>query len=60
MYIHHLSNTTCLTQVFCKSGESCSKVWQSLTRPKARKTSEAFFRQAALDKYTQFAIQDAD
>ena len=26
----HLSNTTCLTQVFFKSGESCSKLWRSV------------------------------
>ena len=32
VYIHtfrvnHLSNTTCVTQVFYKSGERCSKLW---------------------------------
>ena len=36
----HLSNTTCLTRVFFKSGESCGNSWGSLTRRSTRKTSE--------------------
>ena len=42
---NHLSNTTCRTQVFFKSGEECGKAWWSLTRRTTHKTSEA-----ALDK----------
>ena len=45
---NHLSNTTCLTQAFFKSGEECSTLWCSLTRRKTHKTSEV--RQVALDK----------
>ena len=36
---------TCLTHAFFKSGESCRKLWCSLTRRNAHKTSDA-----ALDK----------
>ena len=38
---NHLSNTTCLTRVFFKSGESCGKLWWSLTRRKTHNTNEA-------------------
>ena len=37
----HLSNTTSLTQVFCKSGKEFDKLWWSLTRWRAHKTNEA-------------------
>ena len=33
---NHLSNTTCLMQVFFKSGQECIKLWCSLTRRKTR------------------------
>ena len=38
---NHLSNTTCLTHVFFKSGEYNSKVWWSFTRRNAHQTNEA-------------------
>ena len=41
----HSSNTSCLTQVFFNSCESCGKSWGSLTRQHTHRTSEA-----ALDK----------
>ena len=38
---NHLSNTTCLPQVFFKSGELLRKLWCPLTRRRTHKTSEA-------------------
>ena len=38
---NHLSNATCLTQVFFKSGEECSMLWCSLTRQHTHITQEA-------------------
>ena len=46
---NHLSSTTCLTQVFFKSGAECSTSWCSLTRRKTRKTNED-----VLDRYYQY------
>ena len=37
----HLSNTTCLTHVFFKCGDWCSKLRWSLTRRNTHKTNEA-------------------
>ena len=38
---NHLSNITCLTKVFFKCGEQCSKFLRSLRRRSTRKTNEA-------------------
>ena len=38
---NHLSNTTCLTQVFFKRGKSGSESWRSLTRQSTKWTNEA-------------------
>ena len=46
----HLSNATCLTQVFFKSGEECSKLRWFSTRQKAHKTNEACIKREASDK----------
>ena len=40
---NHLSNTTCLTRAFFKSGEECSTLWCSLTRRKTHKTSMGLY-----------------
>ena len=37
---NHFSDATCLTCIFF-SGESCSKLWRSLTRRRTHKSSEA-------------------
>ena len=52
---NHLSNTTCPTQVFFKSGESCSKLWWSSTWRTTHKTNEAALDKqlVALDKQRQ-------
>ena len=47
----HLSNTTCLTQVFFKSREEYDRLWRSSTRRSTHKTNEACIRQVALNKY---------
>ena len=42
---NHLSNTTCLTQVFFKRCERFGELWRSSTRGKTHKAN-----QAAIDK----------
>ena len=56
---NHLSITTCLTQVFFKSGEYYSKVRWSSTRKATYENKEGRSRQVALDKYGQSLYYDS-